>query len=82
MDSENVLSETVSNLYEKVNANNSNTCEDCKWWKRNPVPPTAWGECTNEQAYLGFGDQVNHSTVQMFGCIHWQVWESLEEKDE
>jgi len=73
MDSENILSETVSDLYEKVNANNLNTCKECKWWR---FEHSEIGVCQSKEATEKFAPD-NHYIRRMpvhkdFGCIHWE----------
>ena len=77
MDQENVLSKRVAELYDSVNANNSNTCKDCKWWGRDE-----YHYCENPNIGVKgkFNDDCAWSedpfcsiqTGPDFGCIHWE----------
>ena len=87
MDNENVLSETVSKLYDKVNENNLNTCKDCKWW--DGLPTDSYNDCSHDKIYHYCPDYMERlpdalmvyyledkggsiQTGPDFGCVHWE----------
>jgi hypothetical protein len=52
-------------------------CQDCKWWRHDPVDDDDWAECDGirrrgeQPAWLWGNKTAELHTLRGFGCLMW-----------
>jgi hypothetical protein len=58
---------------------NTNTCENCHWWSKDPIPtvPATIEKLCNRSKFMSFGaygqDGKAIITGPEFGCNQWEI---------